>query len=118
MVTHADFSALHRLAVDEIWSYSFGAPLDLLLLHPDGHGETVVLGPDVLYGQHPQFFVPRGVWQGSRPSGGYDEDYTFFCTTVVPGFDYSDYEPGNRSGLVAQYPSFAAQIASLTREIR
>ena len=65
--TRVDFSALHKLATDEIWHFYGGDPIEMLLLHPDGHGEIVIIGPDALGGQHPQFTVPRGVWQGSRP---------------------------------------------------
>jgi uncharacterized protein len=114
--TKPDFSALHRLATDELWHYYGGGPLEMLLLYPDGHGETVVIGPDVLAGQRPQFLVPRGVWQGSRPIGAGDDAYTFFGTTLTPGFEYSDYEQGYRDELQASYPAFAAKIASLTRE--
>ena len=66
--TPKDFSALHRLATDEMWHFYGGVPIEMLLLFPDGHGESVVIGPDVLAGQKPQFLVPRGVWQGSRPA--------------------------------------------------
>ena len=75
-----------------------------------------MLGPDFLGGQRPQFLVPRGVWQGSRPVGAGDDAYTFFGTTLTPGFEYSDYEPGYRDELQARYPGFAAQIVRLTRE--
>jgi len=115
VATRKDFSALHRLAIDELWHYYGGDTLEMLLLHPDGRGETVVIGPDLLAGQHPQFLVPRGVWQGSCPIGDRDDAYTFFGATLTPGFEYSDYEPGYRNELQASYPAFAAKIASLTR---
>jgi len=114
--TKKDFSALHRLATDELWHYYGGGPLEMLLLYPDGHGETVVIGPDFLAGQLPQFLVPRGAWQGSRPIGDGDDAFTFFGTTLTPGFEYSDYEPGYRDELQARYPAFAGKIARLTRE--
>jgi len=113
--TKTDFSALHRLATDEMWHFYGGSPLELLLLYPDGHGETVVFGPDVLAGQRPQFLIPRGVWQGSRPLGSGADAYTFFGTTLTPGFEYSDYEPGYRDELQSKYPAFAGKIAELTR---
>jgi uncharacterized protein len=114
--TKKDFSALHRLATDELWHYYGGGALEMLLLYPDGHGETVVIGPDFLAGQLPQFLVPRGVWQGSHPIGAGEGAYTFFGTTLTPGFEYSDYEPGYRDELQARYPAFADKIASLTRD--
>jgi len=114
--TKEDFSAFHILQTDEIWHYYGGDPLELLLLHPDGHGETVILGPDVLAGQHPQVTVPRGVWQGSRPIGAGADSYTLFGCTLGPGFEYADCAFGYRDELQKQYPQFAVPIAGLTRE--
>jgi predicted cupin superfamily sugar epimerase/mannose-6-phosphate isomerase-like protein (cupin superfamily) len=113
--TKTDFSAMHRLVTDEMWHFYGGVPVEMLLLYPDGHGETVVIGPDVLAGQSPQFLVPRGVWQGSHPLGGGAEAYSFFGTTLTPGFEYSDYEQGYRTELQAKYPAFAPMISELTR---
>jgi predicted cupin superfamily sugar epimerase len=113
--TKEDFSALHLLQTDEIWHFYGGDPLEVLLLYPDGHGETAIIGPDVLHGQHPQFVVPRGVWQGSRPIGPGPDSYTFFGNTLAPGFEYADFAIGYRDELQKQYPKFAAQIAEFTR---
>ncbi len=113
--TKDDFSALHILQTDELWHFYGGDPIELLLLYPDGHGETVLIGPDVLHGQHPQFVVPRGVWQGSRPIGAGADSYSFFGNTLAPGFEYADFAIGYRDELQKQYPKFATQIAGLTR---
>jgi uncharacterized protein len=113
--TRVDFSAMHRLVTDEMWHFYGGSPIEMLLLYPDGHGETVVIGPDVMTGQRPQFLVPRGVWQGSRPLDASSDSYSFFGTTLTPGFEYSDYEQGYRDELSARYPAFAQKIGDLTR---
>ncbi len=115
LVTHEDFSALHRLQTDEIWHYYGGSPLEILLLHPDGHGEKVLLGSDVLAGQIPQLVVPRGVWQGAMPVDSGPSAYTLFGCTLAPGFEYGDFQIGYRDELQQQYPAFAARIAQLTR---
>ncbi len=112
--TRMDFSGLHRLATDELWHFYDGFPLELLLLHPDGGGETVRFGRNVAAGEHPQYLVPRGVWQASRPIGE-DDAWTFFGNTLAPGFEYTDFEIGYRDELQARYPAFAAKIAELTR---
>jgi predicted cupin superfamily sugar epimerase len=112
--TRDDFSGLHRLATDELWHFYDGHPIELLLLHPDGSGETLVLGRDLAAGQRPQLLVPHGVWQASRPIGG-SEAWTFFGNTLAPGFEYADFEIGYREELQSQYPSFAKAIAELTR---
>lgn len=113
--TTDDFSALHRLKTDEMWHFYGGDPLEMLLLYPDGRAETVILGPDVLHGQRPQFVVPRGVWQGSKPVGKATDAYSFFGDTLAPGFDPADFEIGYRDELQKAYPKAAAKIAGLTR---
>ena len=64
MLIGDDFSALHRLAADEIYCHHAGAPLRMLLIDPAGGAREVLIGPDALAGQHPQFIVPAGCWQG------------------------------------------------------
>ena len=107
------FSALHRLPTDEIFHYHLGGPADMLLLYPDGRSQTVTLGPDVLNGQHVQFVVPAGVWQGTRLRPG--ADFVLLGTTMAPGFTQADYQGGQRDALVQQYPQARAQIEQLTR---
>ena len=107
------FSALHALPTDEVYHFYAGDPVEMLLLHPDGHGERVRLGADFMHGQHVQYVVPRGVWQGSRlvPGGG----WALVGTTMAPGWTASDYLGGARADLAARYPEFAREIERLTR---
>ncbi len=111
--TPDSFSALHRLPTDEIYHFYLGDPVEMLLLYPDGTGKQIVLGRDILDGQHVQFVVPRGVWQGSRlvPGG----KYALMGTTMSPGYTQDDFVPGEREALTAQYPTQAESIARLTR---
>jgi predicted cupin superfamily sugar epimerase/mannose-6-phosphate isomerase-like protein (cupin superfamily) len=113
--TAKDFSALHRLQTDEVWHFYAGSPIDLLLLYPDGHGQHVTLGSDVLAGELRQFTVPRGVWQGSAPHDKSASAYSFFADQLSPGFDYADFEIGYRDALQREYPAFAKDIEHLTR---
>ena len=116
LVTKADFSAMHRLKTDEMWHYYGGDPLEMLILHPNGNGEVVVLGPDVLAGQKLQYVVPRGSWQGARPRGKGTDVYAIFGDTLAPAFEYSDFEMGYRDELQKAYPRQAALIEQLTRK--
>ena len=115
LATREDFSAMHRLKTDEVWHFYLGDPLELLLLHPDGRGEVVVIGPDVFAGQQPQYTVPAGAWMGGRPAKATAEAYTFFGCTLAPGFDHGDFEIGYREELQAKFPAFSNLIAGLTR---
>ena len=72
------------------------------------------MGPDLDAGQRPQVVVPRDVWQGARlvPGGR----LALLGTTVAPGFDYADYESGERAALLARHPAAHDLIVALTRE--
>lgn len=108
------FSEMHRVTGDEIFHFYSGGPVEMLQLFPDGSGKKIIIGNDIERGEIPQVVVPGGVWQGSRllPGGS----YALMGTTMAPGFDYADYQGGNRLELIRQYPRFAELIALLTRE--
>ena len=79
------FSALHRLPTDEIYHFYLGDPVEMLLLHPEGTSEQVILGQDLRVGQNVQFVVPAGVWMGSRLRDG--GQFALMGTTMAPGYD-------------------------------
>lgn len=105
------WSALHRLKSEEVFHFYLGDPVEMLQLHPDGRGETIVLGTNLRLGQRPQVLVPAGTWQGSRLVAG--GSVALLGCTVAPGFDYQDYEHGNPADLRRQYPAFQKQIEAL-----
>jgi uncharacterized protein len=108
----ATYSDMHRLATDEIWHFHLGDPIELLLLHPDGRDELVVLGPDILAGQEVQHVVPAGTWMGARLRAG--GDYGVWGNTMAPGFAPSDFERANAAELAARWPHRADLIAALS----
>jgi predicted cupin superfamily sugar epimerase len=61
----------------------------------------------------PQVVVPRGVWQGARLLK--DGKFALLGTTVSPGFEFTDYEPGQRDELVKSYPQYREWIIALTK---
>ena len=114
LLTPDSFSAMHRLASDEVFHFNLGDPVEMLQLHPDGHGDMVTLGTDLAAGMRPQAVVAAGVWQGSRLNSG--GRCALLGTTVAPGFAFEDYEHGSRDALAATYPGFADRVRALTRE--
>ena len=103
-------SHLHLLPGPEVYFFHAGAPLDLLLLHPDGSAEQVLLGPDLGAGQRLQVVVPGGVWQGSSSTGA----WSLVGTAMAPPYAERDYRHGDRTELSRRWPSAAARIAELT----
>jgi hypothetical protein len=113
MLTPDTFSATHRLKGDEIYHFYLGDPVEMLILKPDGSGETLLMGQGIVSGMRLQHVVRGGSWQGSRlvPGG----KFALLGTTMAPGFDPADFELGARKELGAQFPAYAELIAALTR---
>ena len=114
LLTPHTFSALHRLASDEVYHFYLGDPVELVRLFEDGRAETIMLGPDILEGMRVQAVVPAGVWQGSRLAQG--GGFALMGTTMAPGFDPGDYEHGKRDELLELFPQARELITALTRE--
>jgi predicted cupin superfamily sugar epimerase len=84
-------SRWHVVRSDELWFWHSGGPLELRL---GGSGEqpstedVVILGGDVVGGQHPQVRIPGGEWQSATPA---DQMPVLVSCVVAPGFDYADF---------------------------
>jgi predicted cupin superfamily sugar epimerase len=100
---------MHRLQSDEVFHFYAGDAVEMLQLRRGGRGARIVIGNELLRGQRPQAVVERGVWQGSRlVKGG---RWALLGCTVSPGFEFEDYETGERAELSAGWP----EITALTR---
>jgi len=111
-----EFSALHRIRADEIWYHHSGGSLRIEALSPDGQYVSWSLGTDISNGDIPQVVVPAGYWFGAELA-----DKTSFALVgccVAPGFEFADFELGNRGDLVRQYPQHTTVILRLTHETR
>jgi predicted cupin superfamily sugar epimerase len=105
-------SRLHRISADEVWHFYLGGPLALIEIHSDGKVQKTILGQDVNQGQRVQLVVQAGIWFGAYPEMG--SSYSLVGCTVAPGFDFSDFEMGDRSRLLTQFPHAQAEIELLT----
>ena len=104
-------SMFHKLPVDEMWHFYGGDPMRLILLHPDGTSEDVIMGSDPARGQVVQHIIPGGVWQaGHLQEGG---RYALFGCTMAPGFTDDMFIGGTREELLSMYPDREEDIERL-----
>ncbi|MBN9162205.1 MAG: cupin domain-containing protein [Myxococcales bacterium] len=106
------FSALHRVASDEVWHHYDGDPLELHVLEGRVH-QTFILGRDLARGQRPQHVVPAGAWQAAVPLG---PRWALCGCTVSPGFDFADFEMPSREEMLQLLPDHVEIVKRLTRE--
>lgn len=112
LLTPDTYSHIHRLKSDEVFHFYCGDAVEMLHLPPDGDGERVVLGPDIPAGERPQVVVPAGVWQGARLVDG--GAFALLGCTVAPGFEFADYEHGQRTALLQSWADWSDLIELLT----
>lgn len=91
LLRDGEVSVWHRVTdAAEVFHYYAGAPLELIIEGEEGKPETHILGPDLAAGERPQFMVPAGVWQTSRPVPG--RGWSLIGCTVAPAFEFSSFE--------------------------
>lgn len=105
-------SALHRIKSDEVWHFYLGDSLTLVQISPEGECQQYILGQNIVKGEKLQHTVPAGYWFGAYPNS--NSSYSFVGCTVAPGFDFADFELGEKSQLLQQFPQHAPIIEKLT----
>ena len=107
------FSEMHRLKSDEVFHHYAGDAVEQLQLAEGEPGRIVVIGEDLAVGERPQVVVRRGVWQGARLRAG--GKWALLGCTVSPGFEFDDYEAGERELLIGKWPEWSREVRALTR---
>jgi hypothetical protein len=109
-----DFSAFHRIKQDEIWHFYDGATLVVHVIDPQGAYTALKLGRDADRGEALQAIVPAGCVFGAALAD--TRAYALAGCTVAPGFDFADFELGERVRLLRAYPQHRRLIEELTRD--
>lgn len=107
------FSALHRLRSDEMWHFYTGSPLTIHIIDPQGNLSQVRLGTNPENGESFQAVVKAGCWFGATVDD--PDGYALVGCTVSPGFEFEDFELGERQHLIERYPQHRELIQRLTR---
>jgi predicted cupin superfamily sugar epimerase len=113
LLAEGDFSAFHRLRSDEMWHFYAGGPLTIHVLDERGKYFRHTLGRDGEKGEIFQCVVTKGNWFGATLES--PDSFALVGCTVAPGFDFRDFEMGDRSELVRLYPQHRSLIEKVTR---
>ena len=113
LLERENFSAFHRLRSDELWHFYAGDPLVVHVIEPEGEYSRILLGRDLDAGQVLQAVVRAGCWFASHVADW--KSFAVVGCTVAPGFEFEDFEMGQREDLTATYPQHGGLIERLTR---
>jgi uncharacterized protein len=103
-----DFSALHRIAADEVWHFYTGSTLIVSIIDPEGNYSELRMG-EIFQG-----VVKAGCWFGARLEDS--SGFALVGCTVSPGFEFEDFEMARRADLLKSYPQHRKVIEQLTRD--
>lgn len=91
LLEHGQKSHWHRIDAAEMWIFNAGSPLALSIAtgeHGNERLPDIVLGSDVMAGQHVQHLYNPGEWQAAYASQG----WTLVSCIVAPGFEFAGFE--------------------------
>jgi len=97
-----DFSAWHRINSDETWHYNAGCSLTLYIIGEDRKLKRIILGnpmneKEAVY----HYCIAHSQWFCAVPND--PASFTLATCTVSPGFEFRDFEMGDRKTLLFDY---------------
>lgn len=114
-------SRFHRIKADEMWYFHSGLPLIIHVLDEETSSHYKMILTNRLKENRtgrPQVFVRHGNWFAAEimvsQYRGDNEDYSLCGCTCSPGFDFEDFEFGERSYLLEKFPDHVDLITRLT----
>ena len=111
LLESGDFSAWHRIQQDEMWFHHQGDPLIIRSINSQGQLDELVLGPE----HNISTCIEANTWFCSELFSSQDT-YSLVSCVVSPGFDFADFEMGNKEELVNLYPQHRDIICRLCRD--
>lgn len=112
LLESGDFSAWHRIKSDELWYFNDGHHLNIHTLNQSGQLTSHKLGK----GEKISVCIPANTWFCAELDRHTESVFSLVSCMVSPGFDFEDFELGNREDLVTIYPQHRDIICRLCRE--
>jgi predicted cupin superfamily sugar epimerase len=106
-------SRFHRLQSDEIWHFYAGSSLTIHQIVADGEYLETILGGSIESGESYQAVIHEHTWFAAEVNQA--DSYSLIGCTVAPGFDFADFELGERVSLLAAFPQHEKIIRLLTK---
>ncbi len=109
-----EFSAFHKVKNDEIWHFYKGSPVNLYILTVNEKLLNVTLGNNLENNEQVHYVIKGNTWFGADIKD--KSSFSLIGCSVSPGFDFRDFELGERNRLNKMYPQHGYVIDRLTRK--
>ena len=112
LLKDTDKSHFHKVYSDELWFFHQGEPLEIFMIANDGKIEMKTLGNRLDLDEEPQVVIKANVWFAAWVKN--EKGFTLVSCVVAPGFDFSDFELGDKNELIKLFPGIKTEIEQLS----
>jgi uncharacterized protein len=113
LLEKTDQSHFHRIRADEIWHFYSGSSIVLHVFDPLKFYSRIRMGSQPEAGDVFQTVIPAGSWFAAHVLD--PEGFALMGCTVAPGFEFKDFELGQREDLIRHFPDHRDIIEKLTQ---
>jgi len=113
LLQRGDFSTFHKIKSDECWHFYGGSTLHIHMIEKKGNYIFIKLGNRITDNELIQCIVPSGTWFAVEPAP--NTDFALTGCTVAPGFDFEDFQIGDKATLLQLFPMHSIIIERLCR---
>jgi uncharacterized protein len=104
----------HRIWSDQIYHHYAGAPLEVLLIEPDGSASQHRVGAAIQDGTYPQLLIPAGTYHLGRVAEA--DSWALLGTSSWPAVAASEVEPISFDDLMTRYPAAGSVLVAHRRD--
>ncbi|WP_216201652.1 cupin domain-containing protein [Polynucleobacter sp. CS-Odin-A6] len=108
LLSGKDFSSWHRIKSDEAWYFHIGCDVIIYFFDESKLLQTVQLG---LKSNHFQVTIPANTWFAAKPVD--ENSFCLVSCAVAPGFEFNDFEIGERESLLQEFGRSSDQIEAI-----
>lgn len=108
-----DFSSWHRIKSDETWFFHQGCDLLIYFFDNEKRLQSIRLG---LNSKNLQATIPANTWFAAKPTD--QASFSLMSCAVAPGFEFDDFELGNRQTLLSELGGSKENIEAIERLTR
>ena len=112
LLKDTDKSFFHKIGSDEIWLFHQGGPVEISMITKEGSLATKILGNQIDLFEEPQLVIPADVWFAAQLKNKIG--YAPVSCIVAPGFDFDDFELGDKTELINAFPNIKTDIEKLS----
>lgn len=108
------YSAIHKVKSDEIWHFYLGSSVTIHIINEDLISPKIQLGNNLENGENIHYVVTKDTWFCAELTN--KSSFALMGCTVSPGFDFEDFELGDKDELILQYPQHRELIERFAKE--